>query len=78
MEESCQHKRLRPVATFPDTDNGKAQRVALIRIHCNDCDKPFEFVGIEGPGALISSDRRQLLLAISEARDGLIWDLGKP
>lgn len=53
------------------TEPGQLRR-AVMTVQCHLCGQPFEFVGVEGPGVTLSEDRRQLRLAITEARKGSI------
>jgi hypothetical protein len=48
---------------------GEPRRLAITAM-CDECEQPFEFVGIEGPGTRLSEDRRELGLTISE---GTTW-----
>jgi len=54
------------VVFLEPTERSEPRRLAITAM-CEDCGHPFEFVGIEGPGARLSADRRELGLTITEA-----------
>lgn len=67
----CQHKRMRSVVVFLDPTEPGQLRHAVVTLQCHECGAPFEFVGVvEGPGVTLSADRRELRVAIAEARKG--------
>jgi hypothetical protein len=69
----CQHKRMRSIVVFLEpTEPGQLRR-AVVTLQCHQCGAPFEFAGIvEGPGITLSDDRRELRVAITEARKGMV------
>lgn len=73
MQASCQHKRMRSVVVFLEpTEPGQLRR-AVVTVQCHQCGVPFEFAGVtEGPGIALGADRRELRVAITEARQGRV------
>jgi hypothetical protein len=69
----CLHKRMRSIVVFLEpTDPGQLRR-AVVTLQCHQCGEPFEFAGVvEGPGITLSEDRRELRVAITEARGGRV------
>jgi len=70
---TCAHKRIRSIVLFLESTPDQDLRRAVMTIQCHLCGQPFEFVGIpEGPGLTLSADRRELRLAITESRQGMV------
>lgn len=68
MEEPCHHKQQRSSVTFLEPSRERWFSAAAITIQCETCGLSFEFAGIiEGPGVVLSADRRELQVAITEA-----------
>lgn len=69
----CDHKRMRSIVVFLEpTEPGQLRR-AVVALRCHQCGQPFEFAGVaEGPGITLSADRRELRVAITEAREGMV------
>jgi hypothetical protein len=67
MEEHCQHKHKRSSVTLLEPSSERWFLAAAITIQCETCGHQFEFAGIlEGPGVVLSADRRELQVAITE------------
>lgn len=70
---TCLHKRMRSVVVFLEPTFLNQLPVAVMTISCEECGAPFEFVGVEGgSGVILSPDRRELRLAITEAAKGMV------
>jgi hypothetical protein len=53
------------VVFLEPTEPGEPRRLAITAM-CHECEHPFEFVGVEGPGTMLSEDRTELGLTITE------------
>lgn len=70
MKDPCRHTRVRTTVVFLEpTEPGESRQLAISAM-CDECEQPFEFVGVEGPGTRLSEDRRELGLTITE---GATW-----
>ena len=64
----CRHKRKRAIIIFLEPTDPDQLPCVVMRIQCHECGLPFEFVGIQiGPNVILSADRRELRLSITEA-----------
>ena len=74
MSSPCQHKRMRATVIFMEPTQPGQLRHAALMIQCHECDQLFEFAGNipEGPGVHLSENRRELRLAIIEAKTGMV------
>jgi hypothetical protein len=70
---NCQHKRMRAMVLFLEPTPDQDGRRAVLSVQCHLCGQLFEFAGItDGPGVTLSADRRELRLAITEGRKGMV------
>jgi hypothetical protein len=86
MPTICLHKRLRSRVVLLGPAGEEQIRRAVMTISCYECGAAFEFFGVRGEGVMLSPDRRQLSLTITEARQGTVrellpatgWKFGSP
>ncbi|KAA6459611.1 hypothetical protein DYQ86_15950 [Acidobacteria bacterium AB60] len=68
-ERDCIHPKISSVAVVVRDENGTPYSV-VVTAACLVCRMPFEFVGIETTSTImVSGDRREVHLLITEARD---------
>jgi hypothetical protein len=73
MDQPCPHTRKRTCVIFLEPNHEQLHPVAVITgVHCLLCGQEFEFAGVEGPGVILSADRRELRVTIVEGRRSMI------
>jgi hypothetical protein len=70
---TCQHKRIRSTTIFLEPTEPAQLRHAVVTFQCHQCGTPFEISAIPlVPSIALSADLRELRVAITEARKGMV------
>jgi Resolvase, N terminal domain len=73
INETCAKHRIRSIVIILRSNHEQNLPCAVVALQCHLCGQPYEFAGIfGGPRVKLSADRRELSLAITEVRKGMV------